>query len=197
MKFRYFILSGPSLEAYLASEAKEMEQRAFQHKTLLTSFDIESYRPNHNGGVASLIFKEGKQPEGMVRAHKNLDKKEVFPHAKLAVAAPIRELLKTVQVTENSQGNICSLLKLPMCVCGPHHISRSGMAMYHSRAGHVGPNVVIEVPAKDESGDPEAKKPFGGHPDLKEIEVWEYLKLHADFKDFKDYTGFFLPAREA
>jgi len=199
MKFRYFILSGPSLDAYLASEAKEMAQKQNLHEVLLVRRDdIESYRPNHFGGVASLVFKEGKQPPGMVRAHKTLDKKEVFPHAKLAVAAEIRDLLKSVQITEDSQRVICALLKLPTMVSGEHHISRSGMALYHSRIGHVGPNVIVEIPVGDENDlNPENRKSFDGHPDMKEIETWEYQKLHADFKDFKDYKGYFLAPRES
>ena len=69
--------------------------------------------------------------------------------------------------------------------------------MYTSRVGHVGPNVLVEIPTPDaKSQNPDDKKPFAGHPDLKEIADWEYLKLHADFKEYGYARCFRLPARE-
>ena len=187
MKFRYFLVRGETLKAYLVSEKTEMEQYEAQSKALLKDRDdIESYRPSRTGGIDSLIFKAGKQPEGMVRASKNLPKEEVMPHGKKKEMAPFREFLKSVKVTEDCQALAIKLLGLPTFVIGAHAMSRSGMAMYHSRIGHVGTQVVVEVPVADpNSENPVDKKPYPGHADLQEIEAWKYVKLHADFKDFK------------
>ena len=187
MKFRYFILQGDSLNAYLESEKKEMAQVHNVADVLLKQRDdIESYRPSRQGGVDSIIFKPGKQPPGMIRASKQLPANEVRPHAKDKAAAPFRELLAGLRVTESCQKVIVLALKLPTFICGPHTMSRSGMALYTSRVGHVGPHVIVEIPvANENSENPADKTPYPGHPDLKEIQMWEYVKMFQDFKDFK------------
>ena len=107
MKFRYFILQGESLAFYLAAEEKEFLQRHNQHEILLGQRDdIESFRPDHSGGIMSILFKEGKQPKGMIRAHKDLPKNEVRPHATNKDAKELRDLLKSLRVTEDSQNEI-------------------------------------------------------------------------------------------
>ena len=163
MNFRYFKLTGQALKAYLSSEATEMEQRNAVTKALLKDRDdIESYRPSRTGGIVSILFKEGMQPEGFVRASKNLPPDEVRPHGKSKIAKPWRELLKSLHITENCQKNTRSLLDLPTFIIG------NGMRAYSSRIGHVGEDVFVEVPDKDNS--------FVPMKDLVEVKNWEFVK---------------------
>lgn len=74
MKFRYFKLRGPSLEAYLESEREEMEQRTKRNTTLLDKPEVKSFRPGHYGGVMSITFNEGMRPEGFIQASRRLPK---------------------------------------------------------------------------------------------------------------------------
>ncbi len=199
MKFRYFILEGRTRDVYLGLEKQEMEQRQRQADALMKERDdIEFFRPNHGGGVASIKFKPGKQPEGMVRAHKDLPKEEVIPHATLKVAEPWRELLKSIQVKVDCQQGIINHMVLPSMVLGDHP-GRTGMAMYTSRVGHVGPHVVLEVPVPNPKMDNNPAvvnvPPHASWAEAKEIQDWEYVKLHADFADFKYGLVYALKAR--
>ena len=182
MKFRYFKLTGASLKAYADSESKEMGQRHNRADALLKGRDdIESFRPGRNGGIMSLIFKEGMQPEGMVRADRRLPKEEVRPskaNSKAGrLAKPFRDFLETVKVTEDCQVVVCKALNLPTFVTGSNTLSRTGMACYSSRVGHVGADVVIEVPVEEgERGKSDGFKPFEPHTDMDEMKAWEYVK---------------------
>lgn len=181
MKFRYFILQGESRKAFLKSEREEMDQRIAQRKALLEDRnDIESFRSGHDGKIFCITFKDGKQPDGFVRASKKLPPKEVRPHGKSKEAKPWRELLASLDVTEDCQAVICKLLDLPEYVPGAHSGSRSGMGLFSSRIGHVGKKVFVEVPVS-------AERAFEPHKDLKEVEGWRYEKAVAEAEDF-EYT---------
>lgn len=194
MKFRYFVISGESLNSYLESEKKEFLQKDKQFNTLLKDRgDIESYMPSQTGGVSALVFKSGKQPEGMVVFDKKNPRNGVRPHAKLPIAKPFRDLLESIKVTENSQEKILQLLGLPTYVFGAHEGSRTGLALFTSRVGHVGTNLIAEVPTSE---DPNAiKKVYETHVDLKEIAMWEYVKMHEDFKDYDNGRVYILTLR--
>lgn len=190
MKFRYFELTGDALKDYLEAEAKEFRQRHHQAGVLLENHkdEIEGYRPDRSGRVLSIIFKEGKQPPGFIRADKRLPKKEVRPSAKGKVAEPWRKLLDELKVTADCQQTICTKLQLPCFVSGPNPHG-TGMCLYGSRIGHVGPKVLVEVPIAnpEESGDPDPDpKPFAAPDCMKEMEGWRVEELHADSKAY-DY----------
>ena len=197
MKFRYFILEGKAKELYVASEIKEMNQEQNVAEVLLHQRDdIESYRPSRSGGIESIVFKAGKQPEGMIRVSKDLPKNEVRPHGKKKEMAPFREFLESLRVTEDCQQTIIDFLKLPQMVIGRSASSRTGMAMFSSRAGHVGDNVIVEIPVQEENSEhSNHNTAYAGHEDLKEIQNWEYVKMHEDFKDYKYGTVYFLGMR--
>jgi len=196
MKFRYFVITGKSLNSYLESEKKELDQRDRQVNVLLKERDdIESFLPSHTGKVLALVFKSGKQPEGMVVFDKKNLRNGVRPHAKLPVAKPFRDLLESIKVTENSQEKILQLLGLPTHVVGAHEGSRIGLAMFTSRVGHVGTNLIAEVPTSEDK-DAVIKKDFETHPDLKEIAMWEYVKMHEDFKDYDNGRAYILTLRD-
>lgn len=192
MKFRYFIVNGASRQAYLDFEKKEHDQRVAINKVMFEERnDIESYRPGRSGGVLSVTFKPGMQPPGMVRASRDLPESEVRPHAKSKDAAPMREFFEKLRVTENCQESFRKLLSLPSLVVGMHSGSPSGLAGYSSRVGHVGENIVAEVPDAEVSDSGHIHEKFTPHEDLKEIEFWEYAKLHADNKNFS-YGGVYV-----
>ncbi len=189
MNFRYFILSGPSLDVYLESEKKEMDQIVARNKILIKDRDdVDHYRPGRGGHLFSITFKDGKQPPGMIRADNKLSKKEVRPHSRSKEAAPMRELFKSVRITEDCQKTIINLLNLPCQVFGSSESSRSGLAMWTSRVGHVGDLVIVEVPD-------ELKEIT--HPDLKEIADWEFLKMHHESKDHDYNLVYVLSSRVA
>ena len=179
MNFRYFILKGESLKAYLDSEAKEMEQREAQRKALLEDRDdIESFRPGHSGGILSIKFKDGKQPEGFIRADRRLPKNEVRPHSRKPESKEWRKLLADLRVTEDSQKLAIKAMGLPSFVTGTSSRSPSGIAMYNSRFGHVGEQVIVEVPA-------ETKEEFKPGVDLAEIRPWEFEKLVEESEEYE------------
>jgi hypothetical protein len=198
MKFRYFFVEGASKEAYLKSELTEIDQRlAVTDKLLKQRDDIEAYRLDRDGRLCSLIFKEGRQPPGMIRAHASLPKKEVRPHGKSKEAKPMRDFFESIRVTEDCQKMITKQMNLPSMVFGSHSGSRSGLAAFGSRIGHVGPHLVAEVPEPDNDHRGEGYKPFAGHEDLKEMEFWQYAKLQEENKDYeRDPKSFVLQMRE-
>ena len=179
MKFRYFILKGDSLKAYLESEKKEFEQMEAQRKALLEDRDdIESYRPGQGGGIMAIKFKEGKQPAGFVSASKNLSDDEVRPHARSKEAKPWRDLLSSIRIQESCQGFLTKSISLPDWIIGGPSPNGFGSTMYSSRAGHVGDKVYVEVP--------QGEKPYEPHEDLEEVKGWEFEKACEESKDF-DY----------
>ena len=189
MKFRYFILNGGARRAYLKSEKKEMAQRIALHKALLKDRDdIQSYRPSRDGGVASMVFKEGKQPAGFVRASKKLSKEEVRPHGKSKEAKSWRDLLKSLAVSEDCQAVLCKELGLPVFVPGANSSSRTGMSMYSSRSGHVGQRVYVEVP--EETGGP-----FEPSGDMREVEAWMFEKACSEAEGYDYGKVYVLPSR--
>lgn len=176
MKFRYFKLKGKSLKVYLESEKKEMGQRKAMTKVLLEDRDdIENFRTSH-GDVYCVKFKEGMQPSGFVKAHKDLSPREVRPHGRSKEAKPWRELFKSLSVTEDCQSEIRKFMKLPDFVLGGPSGRGFGRACYSSRVGHVGDDVFVEVPVSEET-------PYEPHDDLKEVKGWQFEKAIEESDD--------------
>ncbi len=170
------------MEAYVASESEEMRQAKAQAKALLEDRDdIKAFRPGRDGNVMAITFKKGRQPPGMIRAHRKLSKDEVRPAARGKESKPFRDFLATVKVTENCQSFIMDRLGLPAYVSGSHTLSHTGMACYSSRTGHVGADVIVEVPV----GDGEDAKPFKPHADMEEIKPWQYIKACEEAEGYK------------
>lgn len=184
MKFRYFKLVGESLAEFLADEREEMLQRDSQRRALLKDRDdVEGFRCGRNGRVLSIKFKEGRRPDGFVMADRKLSKDEVKPSSRDAASKEWRELLESIRVTVDCQAMLRKRLRLPDFVPGMLPSCNTGMALYHSRAGHVGQDVYVEVPLSGSSSDPK-NKPFAGHPDLEPCETWEYVKCAKEAEGF-------------
>jgi hypothetical protein len=66
--------------------------------------------------------------------------------------------------------------------------------MFFVRVGHMGPNVIVEVPYA-ESNEGNKSVVHAVHPDLKEIEKWEIIKMHSDFNDHKYENIYYLEPR--
>jgi hypothetical protein len=183
MKFRYFELTGDELKAYLDAEEQEFLQIHRQNDILLKDHgdEIEGFRPNRAGRLLSVVFKKGKQPQGMVRADKSLPKNEVRPHAKAPAAAEWRNIFEEASVTVRCQEVICTSLRLPVFISGPNPHGH-GMCLFNSRVGHVGPKVVVEGPG-DQGRDPDPKS-FVAPACMKELEGWEVEKLQAEAKTY-------------
>ena len=206
MKFRYFELTGEELKAYLDAEAEEFRQRQYQSDILLQNHgdEVEAFRPDHRGGVMSIVFKEGKQPDGFIKARRDLPKKEVRPSKKGKAAEPWRKLLDEIKVTVDCQDETRARLGLPTYVAGPDRHSRSGMALYSTVFGHVGDKVIARVPVTpieegpvtpvDEGPDEytEKVKPLVISPLLIEMQAWEVEKLHTE--KAKPHIGYRLPS---
>jgi hypothetical protein len=180
MKFRYFIMRGKSLETFLASEQRELEQRRRMFQALLRDRDdILSYRPGHDGGVLSLTFK-GDSPKCFVRASRKLSPDEVRPHGKSKEAKPWRELLESLRVTEDCQKTACKLLGLPVMAC-------DGRKLFSSHVGHVGSEVYVEAPVSPE-------EPYEPHEDLVEVKAWEFEKAVEEAPESEE-KGYVLESR--
>ena len=174
MKYRYFRLSGASREIYLESEAKEHTQHRHQLKVMYDDYGdtFQAYRPSDDGSIFSVIFQKGKHVDGFVRASSNLSDDEVRPHVNQKKVQKWRDLFDSVKVTERSTRVISKHLGCPDSVFDR---SPFGMFFVYSRVGHVGAEIFVEVPDKENT--------YEGHPDLTEVESWEFEKAVAESKN--------------
>ena len=194
MKFRYFKLTGESLKLYLAAEKTEMAQVRKRHDGIFALDGLESYRADRQGSIMCLLFAKGKQPDGMIRASKHYPANEVRPRKRGAVGKEVRDLIASLKVTVDCQAVIVKCLALPDYISGASAASRTGMALYTSRVGHIGKDVYAEVPIS-ESAEPSEREVLKEHADLVEMKGSEFLKVHEDNEghDYKNevYSLFF------
>ena len=179
-KYRYFELTGESLDLYLEVEKREMDFRS-DVRDQLAKRGIEEWVGDPRTGDP-IAFAMDECPEGCRVFTWNRKKQPGFyePY-KNKRGGEWREFIDSLKKPDDlkSQDVLVEHLGLPMWVTTSQPSPRGhGVVILSSAVGHAGDKIFVRVPTEVKDWEP--------HDDMKEVKEWEFVKCKEETDEYEE-----------
>lgn len=180
-KYRYFELTGESLELYLEAEEREMAFRA-DVRDKLEKKGVEEWVGHPNSGDP-IAFVAEEKPEGcrLFKWNGKTPYPNMWEPYKGKRGGEWREFLDSLMKPDDckSQDILIKHLSLPMWVPISKPSPRGhGVVALNSAVGHAGDKVFVRVPTEVRNWEP--------HEDMKEVKEWEFMKCKEEAEEYEE-----------